>query len=161
MSKPLSKNAKPTIKHKKYIRNRLSGDNKALAARRAGYLGQGYGSFLERQPMIQTMLQEALERKGLTDDKVADVLDDGLKSFYVKKDGGTEYPDFHAREKYLVDLIKIKGGFAPEKHEVTEKRIILMITPDFKKGLKDSGLIDDKDEEIIDAEIIKEEDATD
>lgn len=161
MSKPLSKDTKPNIKHKKYVQNRLSGHNKALSARKAGFISQGYGSFLDRQPMIQTMLQQALEKKGLTDDKVADVLDDGLKSFYVKKDGGTEYPDFHAREKYLVDLIKIKGGFAPEKHEVTEKRIILMITPDFKKGLLDSGLIDKDGEKIIDAEIIKEEDATD
>lgn len=157
MSANLSKNAKPTIKQRKFIKNRLSGDNKALAARRAGFVSEGYGSFLDRQPMIQTMLQQALEKKGLTDDKVADVLDDGLKSFYVKKDGGVEYPDYHAREKYLVDLIKIKGGFAPEKHEITEKRIILMITPDFKKGLKDSGLIGDEEEKIIDAEIIKEE----
>lgn len=158
MSKPLSKDAEITIKQRKFVKNRLSGDNKAVAARKAGYVSQGYGSFLDQQPHIQTMLQQALERKGLTDDKVADVLDDGLKAFFVKKDGGTEYPDFHAREKYLVNLIKIKGGFAPEKHEVTEKRIILMITPDFKKGLLDSGLINKKDEEIIDAEIIKEED---
>ena len=161
MTKALSLNSKPNINHKKYVQNRLAGNNKSVSARRAGFVSQGYGSFLDRQPMIQTMLQLALEKKGLTDDKVADVLDDGLKSFYVKKDGGTEYPDFHAREKYLVDLIKIKGGFAPEKHEISEKRIILMITPDFKKGLKDSGLIGEEEEKIIDAEIIKEEDVPD
>lgn len=157
MTTNLSKDAELTIKQRKFVKNRLGGDNRALAARKAGFVSEGYGSFLDRQPHIQTALQLALENKGLTDDKVADVLDDGLKSFYVKKDGGTEYPDFHAREKYLVDLIKIKGGFAPEKHEVTEKRIILMITPGFKKGLKDSGLIGEEEEKIIDAEIIKEE----
>lgn len=159
MTKTLSKDAETTIKQRKFVKNRLAGDNKAVAARKAGFVSEGYGSFLEKQSHIQTMLQKALEAKGLTDDKVADKLAEGLESFYVKKDGGTKYPDFHAQEKYLVDLIKIKGGFAPEKHEVTEKRIVLIMSPEFKKGLKDSGLIDKKDEEIIDAEIIKEEDA--
>ena len=159
MGEPL-KSTKLNRKHKKFVKALAKTGEVRRSAQLAGYDDPGYGTFLQRQPHIQTALQQALEKEDLNDDKVASEIKDGLKSTYVKKDGGTAYTDFHARHKYLDTLIKIKGGYAPEKHEIRQEKLTLIVTPDVIKGLKDSKAITDDEADVIEAEIIGEQDGT-
>jgi phage terminase small subunit len=147
-------------KQKKFVKHLAETGNVTKATHLAGYSQQPYGSWLKRQPQIQTALQEALEKQELTDNKVAGEIKKGLKATYVKKDEGKKYPDFHARHKYLDTLIKIKGGYAPEKHEIRQEKLTLIVTPDVINGLKDAKAISDDEAEAIEAEIIEEKDAT-
>ena len=144
-----------TRKHRKFIKALAEGKGSGEAASYAGY-HPAYASYLKGQPLIQTALQQALERKGLTDDKLAGTIDKGLGATYVKKDGGKKYPDWHARHKYLDTAIKIKGGYAPEKHEIRQEKLTLIVTPETIKGLKDARAIDDTEAELIEAEVMEE-----
>jgi len=110
-----------------------------------------------RQPKIQTELQLALEKAGLTDDTIAEKLREGQEATYVKKDGGKAYPDYHARHKYVDTQIKIGGGYAPEKHEIQQKKLVVILSPELRKGLIDAEAMTEKEMEVIEAEVIKEE----
>lgn len=129
------------------------------AADISGY-DHSYVSWLKKQPHIQTALQEALRKENLDDKRIAKTIDKGLKATYVKKDGGKAYPDFHARHKYLDTAIKIHGGYAPEKHEIRQEKLTLIVTPDCLRGLKDAGAITDEDAEAIEAEVVEEDGRT-
>lgn len=156
MAKPLDKNRPTNRKQKKFIKKVAETLDVPRSAAMAGY-EPGYGSFLMKQPRIMSELQVALEKAGLDDDVIANKLKEGLEAYYVKKDDGTEYPDFHAREKYIVDLIKVKGGFAPEKHEIKQEKLTLIVTPEVIKGLKDAKAVTEAELEVLDAEVIEEE----
>lgn len=153
MAEPLKKTT-TNRKQKKFVKALAQTGNVKKSASLAGY-DPDYGSFLKRQPHIQTALQKAIDDAGLDDVKVTDKIDEGLKATYVKKDEGKKYPDFHARHKYLDTLLKIRGDYAPEKHEIRQEKLTLIITPDVLKGLKDSKSIE-KDE-VIEAEIVEED----
>lgn len=157
MGEPL-KSTKLNRKHKKFVKALAKTGDARRSADLAGYEDPTYGAFLQRQPHIQTALQQALEKEDLNDDKVATEIKDGLKAMYVKKDGGTKYTDHHARHKYLDTLIKIKGGYAPEKHEIKQERLILNYNIDMRKGLLDAKAITDEEAEAIEAEILEEQD---
>ena len=150
MAKALSTKS-TSRKHKKFVKKYVETGNLAKSAELAGYNSQ-YGSYLMRQPKIRTELQQALEKAGLTDDTLAEGLKEGQKATYVKKDGGKPYPDFHARHKYYDTQIKIEGGYAPEKHEITQKKLILNITLDTIKGLKDA-----RGDDYIEGELLEDE----
>ena len=155
MAKALS--MKPTSrKQKKFIRKVVETGNYRKSAELAGYDAQ-YGSYLARQPKIQTELQQALVKAGLTDDTVAEKIDEGQKATYVKKDGGTEYPDYHARHKYVDMQIKIGGGYAPEKHEIQQKKLVIILSPELRKGLIDARAITEAEAEVIEAAVLEED----
>jgi len=158
MAEPL-RGKRKTRQQKRYVDALARTGDVSKACEVAGFADNSYGYFLNRQPHIQTMLQQALEKYKLNDDKVAMEIDNGLKATYVKKDKGEEYPDFHARHKYLDTLIKIKGGYAPEKHEIRQEKLTLIVTPDVLKGLKDADAITDDDAKAIEAEIVEEDNA--
>lgn len=117
-----------------------------------------YGSQLMGMPKIQTALQKALEEKGVDDNKLALKLKQGLNAKTApKKEGGKQYPDHYIRHKFLETAIKIKGGFAPEKHEIEHKQIILNITAETIKGLKDAKAITEEEAEVIEGELLEDE----
>ena len=143
-------------KQKKFIRKVVETGNYRKSAELAGY-DSGYGSYLMRQPKIQTELQLALEKAGLTDETIAKKIKEGQKATYVKKDGGKAYPDFHARHKYLDTQIKIGGGYAPEKHEIQQKKLVVILSPELRKGLIDAEAMTEEEMEVIEAEVVREE----
>lgn len=144
-------------KQKKFVKKLVeTGGNVARATDLAGY-EHGYGYHLMKQPKIQTELQVALENAGLTDDTIADKIEEGQQATYVKKDGGTEYPDYHARHKYVDMQIKIGGGYAPEKHEIKQEKLVVILSPELRKGLIDAEAMTEDEMEVIEAEVIKEE----
>lgn len=157
MAEPLANNDKITRKQNKFIKKVVETGNIRKSTALAGFSDPSYGSFLMRQPKIQTALQTELEKAGLGDKKVASEIKNGLKATYVKKDGGKLYPDFHARHKFLDTAIKIKGGYAPEKHEIEQKQLIIILSPELKRGLIDAKAMTEEESEVIEAEILEEE----
>ena len=155
MAKGLSKETPTTLKNKKFIKNVVKEGNVSKAATLSGYQPD-YGSYLMKQPKIQSELQSALERAGLGDDVIASKIAEGLESTFVKKDGGTTYKDYHAIHKYLDMAIKIGGGFAPEKHEIRQEKLTLIVTPEVIKGLEDSKVLTKAEAEVIYSERLKE-----
>lgn len=144
MPNKLKKDTPLKRKQKKFISGVVQHGNVSKAAALAGY-GSGYGYHLTKQPKIQTALQLALDEAGLGDSKIASLLKAGSKAYYVKKDGGEKYPDFHARDKTVDKLIKVHGGYAPEKHEIKQEKLVLIITPETIKGLLDAKAIKPED----------------
>lgn len=152
MPKQLTKKA-TNRKQKKFVRKVIeTGHNIRKATDLAGY-APGHGYHLMKQPKIQNEIQLALEKAGLTNDSLADGIKDGQQATYVKKDKGKAYPDYHARHKYYDMQVKIEGGYAPEKHEIKQEKLILNVTLDTIKGLKDAR------GDIVDGEVLEEEDA--
>ena len=148
----------------KFAKKLVQHGNKELAARQCG-LHEKYGHQIVRQPEFLTALQIVLDEEGLDDLVVAQTIKKGLSAYYVRKDGGKKYPDFHAIDKALTQLIKVKGGYAPEKTEHIEKRMVFNVTPDAIKALRDCEipekeikvLVDPEEEgDVIDAEVVEE-----
>lgn len=155
MAKPLSTET-TNRKQKKFIRKVVETGNYRKSAELTGYDAQ-YGSYLMRQPKIQTELQLALEKAGLTDETIAEKIKEGQKATYVRKDGGKKYPDYHARHKYLDTQIKIGGGYAPEKHEIQQKKLVVILSPELRKGLIDARAITEAEAGVIEAEVLEEQ----
>lgn len=144
---------------KKYARKVAQTGEILKSANDVGYKGN-YGSQLIQNPKIQTAIQVEMDKQGTTTEKIARKIDEGMEAFRVIRDKGKEYPDFHVRKEYVDMALKIRGDYAPEKHEIRQEKLILVITPETIKGLKDAGAITDDDAETITAEAIEEEDAT-
>jgi len=149
----------------KFAKKLVQHGNKELAAQQCG-LAPHYGYQIAKQPEFLTALQQVLEDEELTDVVIAQTIKKGLNAYYVRKDKGEKYPDFHAIDKALTQLIKIKGGYAAEKTEHVEKRMVFNVTPETIKAMRDCGKPEKeievlvglvKDPDIIDAEVVEEE----
>lgn len=80
---------------------------------------------------VALSMADAMERAGVTDARLVEVLTDGLeakrvisaritdKDADVDTDDFIEVPDHPTRHKFLDTAIKIKGSYAAEKHEHT------------------------------------------
>lgn len=146
----------------RYAKKLVQHGNKELAAKQCG-LAPKYGYQIAKQPEFLTALQTVLDEEGLNDLVIAQTIKKGLDAYYVRKDGGQEYPDFHAIDKALTQLIKIKGGYAAEKTEHIEKRMIFNVTPETIKAMRDCAIPEEEievlvspeeDSNVIDAEIV-------
>ena len=121
-----------------------------------GYKGN-YGSQLMKNPKIQTAIQIEMDRIGTTTEKIARKIDEGMDAYRVIRDKGKKYPDFHVRKEYIDMAVKIRGDYAPEKHQITQEKLVLIITPETIKGLKDAEAITESEVDVITAEIVEEE----
>lgn len=144
---------------KKYVRRVAETGEIIKSAQDVGYKGN-YGSQLMRNPKILTALQEELELLDVTKTVIVRKIKKGLNATRVIKDGGKKYPDFHAQHKFLDMLLKIRGDYAPEKHEIRQERLVIVYGADMRKGLIDAEAITEKEADIIEAEIIEEESDT-
>jgi len=148
---------KLTPQQRKFVKNLVRTGKTCKSSELAGY-HRTYGSQLMAQPHIQTAIVLAMDKAGISDDKLAKKLKQGLNAYVPPKAvGGKKYPDFYSRFKYLDMAIKIKGGYAPEKHQIESKQIVLMITPEVIKGLKDTGKITEEEAKIVEGELIDEQ----
>lgn len=146
-----------TRQHRKFVEGLSDGMTQPAAAQYAGF-ASSYGKDLARVPAIKTLLMQKLEEKGLTEDKIAEKLAEGLDAMAPpRKDGGTLYPDNFVRKQYLDLLCRIRGDYAPDKTEHTEKKIQITLDLGMLKSLKDSGMLSSEDAEVLDAEIVKSE----
>jgi len=124
------------------------------------------------QEKIQTAIQGAMEKAGLTDEFLAKKLKEGCEATTparMSKDGVelvAEHPDHFNIPRYLDMSFKAKKTYLPEgSHE--EKNITLIqinLTDDRLKGLLDSGAISRRElkeiqkqkQEFIEAEVVEE-----
>ena len=146
-------------KMKKYARKVAETGEIIKSATDVGYKGN-YGSQLMKNPKILTAIQQEMDNLKVDTYAIVRKIKEGLNAYRVIKDGGKKYKDFHAQHKFLDMALKIRGDYAPEKHEIRQKKLILVITAETIKGLKDAGAITDEDAEVITVEAIEEEDAT-
>ena len=128
-----------TYKQRKFVKQLAKTGEIGTSAELAGF-ERSYGSKLMRSNKILTLLHQELEKQGVDNDLVVGRLKEGLDAYYVKKDGGKRYKDFHAIFKYLDMYMKLGGHYAPEKHEVIkrEEKVNITFSPEFMEALLDS-----------------------
>jgi hypothetical protein len=152
MTKKLKEHTELKPRQKKFVK-RVAETGKILkSASDVGYANPRYGSQLMNNPKILTAIQAELESQGVDKVRIVKKINEGLEATRVIKDGGKKYEDFHARHKFLDMLLKVRGDYAPEKHQIEEKRITIVITPETIKGLKDAGAVTDADIEELSRE---------
>lgn len=142
-------------KMKKYARRVAETGEIIKSGTDVGYKGN-YGSQLMKNPKIQTALQEELDALGVDKELIVRKIKQGLNSYRVIKDGGAKYKDFHAIIKYLDMWMKIGGHYAPEKHEIKQEKLVIILSPELRKGLIDAEAITEDEAKIIEVEILEE-----
>jgi hypothetical protein len=69
----------------------------------------------------ESNLTKALKRKGIDDEKLSQVVDDGLNANRLRTFKGEvlgEEPDNFIRHRYLETILKVRGDFAPDQINV-------------------------------------------
>jgi phage terminase small subunit len=155
LSETLDPNGPLTPREKRFVKKYVETGVVGQSARAAGFADPKYGTFLKRQPKIQTAIQEQLDRVGVTDEVIAQKIRDGLDAQYPEKRGkGGEIfqdasPDYFTRHKYLDTTLKVRGDYAPDRLEVTNRQIVIVISPAMAKGMIDSEVIDAEEVETL------------
>jgi hypothetical protein len=142
-------------KMKRFARKVAKTGNIMKSGADVGYKGN-YASQLMQNPKIQTAIQVEMDRLDVNTEKIVKKIKQGMNAYRVIKDGGKKYKDFHAQHKFLDMALKIRGDYAPEKHEIRQEKLTLIITPETLKGLKDSEAITEAEAEAITAEATEE-----
>lgn len=109
-----------TVKQKKFVINKAKGMTGAEAAREAGYSPKAAKETASEnltKPNIREAFLKAMEKAGITDERLSQVLDEGLNATVFTKVG--ELPDHTNRHKFFDSAAKIKGVNAPQKLEAT------------------------------------------
>jgi len=108
-----------------------------------------------KQPAVQSILVAEMEKQGLTDSILVRKLRDGLNAQTVpRREGGQRYDDQFVRKQFLDIIFKVRGDYAPERTESTEKKIVLIMNGRMIDALKDSGKLTEAEGEILEGEII-------
>lgn len=138
-----------TKKHKAVVKHILNGESVANASMLAGY-SQTYGQKLAQIPKFRKELECQIAKAGITDSLLATKLREGLDSMVPpRKEGGKLHADNFVRKQYLDVIFKLRGDYAPERTEITEKQVIINFDADLLKALRDSRAIDMGDVEIL------------
>ena len=101
--------AKPEVKR----------DAATAAGYSEGYALQAMDNLLQRRPIVA-----ALEEAGGTDQRIAQVIVDGLESEHPLKIGRK---DPHAIHKFVTEANKIKGNYAPTKIQQENKSQVMVV----------------------------------
>lgn len=97
-----------TIKQRKLIKGVVEGKSGTQAAIEAGYSPKSAGvTACHTIKKYKETLTKAMERAGIDSKKLAEIGKDGI-----------EQEDRNIRHKYYETILKIRGDYAPEKHEV-------------------------------------------
>ncbi len=114
-----SRKVKVSTRAKKYIKNKVAGMSDYQAAVAAGYSPNTAIAAAQNieNPSVKMEIKELMEKKGLTDDHLLDVLSEGLNT--ASRIQGTdndfvEVPDYQTRHKYLETALKLKGKLGKE-----------------------------------------------
>jgi len=100
--------------------------NKKLAATMAGYSPNNaindMNRILSRKPIV-----DALKKRGVTDDKIAEVIAQGLQAKHPFK---PKKKDFHAIDKFVKEANRLLNNYPPVKIESQEKVVHIHLTMD-------------------------------
>lgn len=148
---------KLNIRERKMVKGIAEGLSANEAMRRAGYSdAYSKGHAKKKVEDIAPTIQELMDKKGLTDDRLLDVLDEGLRATKViscnviapngegmaDAHGTTkdfiDVEDYATRHKYLTTGLQIKGHLI-ERRDDTIRGVIVMKPAPITKP-KNSGL---------------------
>lgn len=153
--------SEPNIRQRQFVSELLKGKSQSQAAVAAGYKAD-YGTDLMKNPAVAGLLHRAMQQAGIDDLLIARKLREGLDAKTPpRKEGGKQYPDQFVRKQFLDVIFKLRGDYAPEKSEHTNKSISLTIDRGMIEALKDTKYLTEAEVEILEAEIVKEENAND
>lgn len=113
-----------------YMEQGFKNPKRALVA--AGYSGfnpsRDMKRLMTRKPVIK-----ALAKYGITDEKIATVIAEGLKARHVMK---PEMPDHHARIKFIAEANRLLGNYQSTKIQPEERIININLTEEDMKALQ-------------------------
>jgi len=130
-TKPKEKRPPRTLKERKFVKEYLATGNATEAAARVyDVSSRESAESIGQQNLGKLLFTDIMDRHGLTDDKLAAVLNEGLEAARsisaiagTEANGGTvdfvEVPDFAVRHKYLETALKLKDKFPSAKVEST------------------------------------------
>lgn len=121
-----------TIKERKFIKAYIANGNITQAVIDAGYKHRDRDSASATGwrllKNVRPHIAEVMEMRGIDDVRLSKVMDDGLEATKIEMvkdaEGNQKFgmvTDHYVRHKFLETALKVKGGFAPEKREVTGK----------------------------------------
>lgn len=93
-----------------------SGCNKKLTARKLGKSLQSVYQLL-RQPYVKNIFQQVLLESGITFDKLASKLNEGLDATRLEFGNKDRVPDFYVRERYIKDCLELFALLNKEEQE--------------------------------------------
>jgi hypothetical protein len=154
---------KPTQMQKNFAKNFVETGKVGKSALKAGYSNASHGSSLMKTEAVQTAIQQEMFNQGITDTLLSKKMKDGLGANYPAKFSAKtgqllqeEAPDFYTRKQYIDMILKIRGDYAPEKHQIEKKEIVIILNAEVVKGLKDAKAITDVEAEVLEAELVQE-----
>lgn len=105
-----------TQRQKKYVKAIAQGIPKNQALQKAGYSGNTNVYAVEKSPEIRKPLLRAMEKIGITDDKLAECMREGLsakKKLFFTQNGSVSdertVKDMETRHKYLKTSLEVRG----------------------------------------------------
>lgn len=156
--KPLNRGIETlTEKQKRVMEGKMEGLSTTAAVQRAyGYHGgplvKAANALLARKPII-----DALESKGVTDEKIAEKIADGLEAEKTVVIGKGEYitePDHSARVQYLKEANRVRDNYPAIKVEKEEKVVHISLTGDDVRAIEQfHGM---RKAEVVDGEVVPE-----
>jgi len=109
----------------------VKGMSKRQSGIQAGYSPTNTSSMnklIARKPII-----ESLEKAGLTDDRLAEIIEEGTKATHPFK---PEQKDFHAIDKFVKEANRIKDNYPATKIQSEQKIINIHLTGEDFKAVK-------------------------
>lgn len=113
-----------------YMEQGFKGQRRALEA--AGYSGLNPSRDMKRLMARKPIIAE-LEKKGVTDEKIAKVMAEGLDAMNVMK---PSMPDHHARVKFVSEANRILDNYPATKIQSEERIYNITLTGDDIKALQ-------------------------
>lgn len=109
-----------TLKQRKFVAGYLEGKPMVQAAAEAGYAastGARGATELLRSPKVRTAIQEALEKAGVTDERLYAIINEGLgatRTAYIIHEGQIKTlasPDWAMRHRFVDTVLKLKSVY--------------------------------------------------
>jgi len=119
MGRKKAKTRKPTVRQRKYVKGLVEGKSMTQAARDAGYsetTALNAKEKIESKPAVQNLFVQLMETAGITDEKLAQRLAEGLdaeETKFFQKDGivmdSRDVIAYGERRAHLEIALKLKG----------------------------------------------------
>jgi len=113
-----------------YMEQGFKGQRKALET--AGYSGLNPGRDMKRL-MARKPIIDLLEKMGVTDETIAQVIADGLDAMHPMK---SEMPDHHARAKFVSEANRVKDNYPATKFQSEQRIYNISLTGEDMKMLQ-------------------------
>lgn len=105
-------------RQRKFLKFYIQTGNGAASARKAGYKDDQVTPYqILGNPRFQSAYQELLDKNGVTDQRLINVLKDGLKAKKLMGEKLVECDDHQTRHKYLETGLKLRGRLDEKKDD--------------------------------------------